>query len=75
MNVSLTDELPDEDAPFVTTTPPVIEVPERLTNAQRKAIDHMARLQREKKPSIITLYWNGRGWQLWVGVPAGNVVG
>lgn len=75
MNTSLTTSVPEEDEPVVTATVAATVVPEQLTNAQRKAVDHMTRLQRDTKPCIITMYWNGRGWQFWEGRPAGNVIG
>jgi hypothetical protein len=58
MNISLTEPVPEEDAPPTTTTP-VIEVPERLTEAQRKVVDHMARLHRRGKPYIMVISFDG----------------
>lgn len=59
MNTSHAESIPDEDA-YITTTRPVIEVPERLSEAQRKVVDHMARLQRRGKPYIMVIVSDGK---------------
>lgn len=75
MNTSHTDSIPDEDDAIVTATGPGRIVPQQLTDAQQKALNHMSRLQRSNKPCILTLYWNGRTWAFWEGKQAGMVLG
>lgn len=64
MSVSITHDLPEEDAD-ITTTRPVIEVPERLSEAQRKVVDHMAPLQRRGKPYIMVIRSDGSNTEIY----------